>query len=183
MLAPQFSPFPVLETERLLLRCITTEDAPQVFMLRSDMEINTYLDKPPCASLDEAMEFVEKVLENLRANEGVFWSICLKEAPETMIGSIGFWRLIKEHYRAETGYTLLPAYWRKGIMKEALLATIDYAFTRTAIHSIEANINPGNQASAALLESCGFVQEAYFRENFYANGKFLDSVIYSLVKK
>jgi ribosomal-protein-alanine N-acetyltransferase len=51
------------------------------------------------------------------------------------------------------------------------------------LHSIEANINPDNLASANLLEKNGFKKEAHFRENFYYNGKFLDSLIYSLVRK
>ena len=67
-------------------------------------------------------------------------------------------------------------------MKEAVKISIDWAFTKTGLHSIEANINPGNHPSAALLKSVGFVQEAYFKENYYFNGAFKDSIIYSLVK-
>jgi len=51
------------------------------------------------------------------------------------------------------------------------------------IHSIEANIHPANKASEAVLLKAGFVQEGYFKENFFFNGSFLDSVIFSLVKK
>ena len=68
-------------------------------------------------------------------------------------------------------------------MQEAIKAVITYAYTETTLHSIEANINPDNLASANLLEKNGFKKEAHFRENFYYNGKFLDSLIYSLVRK
>lgn len=64
-------------------------------------------------------------------------------------------------------------------MKEALNAVIDYAFTTMNLHSIEANINPDNTASGALLESGGFVKEAHHKENFYFDGVFYDSIIYS----
>ena len=67
-------------------------------------------------------------------------------------------------------------------MKEAVKESLDWIFSRTNIHSIEANIHPDNDSSAALLKSMGFVQEAYLRENYYFNGVFKDSIIYSLVK-
>ena len=64
-------------------------------------------------------------------------------------------------------------------MKETLNAVIDYAFTTMNLHSIEANINPDNTSSEALLKSCGFVKEAYHKENYYFAGVFYDSIIYS----
>lgn len=87
----------------------------------------------------------------------------------------------KEHYRAEIGYSLLPDYWSKGYMAEAARCAIDYGFSMLNFHSIEANVNPNNAASIRLLEKMNFVREAYFRENFYYDGKFLDSAIYSLL--
>ncbi|MFT3908469.1 MAG: GNAT family protein [Ferruginibacter sp.] len=183
MLSIDFSPFPVLETSRLLLRCITLEDAPQLFLLRSDPKIMEWLDREPFKTIDEATAFIqEKVLNSIEKNDGILWVIELKEQPGKLIGTTGFWRLDKEHYRAEIGYMLHSDYWQKGIMKEAVNISIDWAFTKTEIHSIEANINPGNGPSEALLKSVGFVQEAYFKENYYFNGAFKDSVIYSLVK-
>jgi ribosomal-protein-alanine N-acetyltransferase len=183
MLSISFSPFPELETRRLKLRCITPEDASQLFVLRSDKKIMEYLDREPFKSIEETSAFIKtKVLDSIENNEGILWVIELKEKPGKLIGTTGFWRIDKEHYRAEIGYMLHSDYWQKGIMKEAAMITLDWAFSKTEIHSIEANINPGNEPSAALLKSLGFVQEAYFKENYYFNGKFKDSIIYSLVK-
>ncbi|MBS1744483.1 MAG: GNAT family N-acetyltransferase [Bacteroidetes bacterium] len=183
MLNIRFTPFPVLETERLLLRCINFEDAQQLFALRSDPNIMKYLDRKPFKTIDEAITFIrEKILDNLHRNDGILWVIEMKDQPGKMIGSTGFWRLDKEHYRAEIGYMLHSDYWRKGIMKEAILVTIQWLFSQTDVHSIEANINPENEPSAAILKSIGFEQEAYFKENYYFNGQFKDSAIYSYVK-
>lgn len=115
--------------------------------------------------------------------EGITWGICLQEKPLQLVGTIGLWKIIKEHYRAEIGYMLLPEYFRRGIMKEAINAVTAYAFNGIGLHSIEANINPANEASERLLISAGFVKEAHFKENYYFNGCFLDSIIYSLVKE
>jgi len=183
MLSVNFSPFPVLETARLKLRCITLEDAPELFVLRSDARTMQYLDREPFKSIEETAAFIkEKVLASLERNEGILWAIELKEQPGKLIGTTGFWRIDKDHYRAEIGYMLHPDYWRKGIMKEAIKITLDWAFAKTEIHSIEGNINPENEPSGAVLKSLGFVQEAWFKENYYFNGVFKDSLIFSLVK-
>ncbi len=183
MLSLNFSPFPVLNTERLLLRCITADDAPGLFSLRSDKAVMEYIDREPFKSIEETSQFIEKLLDNLKENEAILWVIALKDNPQTLVGTICFWNIIKEHYRAEIGYMLNSAYWQKGIMKEALKVCIDNGLNQFNFHSIEANIDPANAASAALLKSCGFIQEAYFHENYYFNGLFKDSAIFSLVKK
>src|SRR5437868_14976345 len=106
MLTLDFSDFPVLETERLLLRNITIDDAPEVFFLRSDKQVMQYLDREPCRSIEEAKAFIEMILGMLKKNESILWTITLKNDPATMIGTIGYWRIEWEHYRAEIGYVL-----------------------------------------------------------------------------
>lgn len=183
MLIVDFSNFPVIESPRLLLRAITLEDAPQLFELRGDKEVMKWLDREPFKTVNDAVEFIkDKVIQNIEKNEGILWVIELKDEPGKLIGTTGFWRFDKEHYRTEIGYMLRSDYWRKGIMKEAVNISIKWLFANTETHSIEANINPNNTPSAKLLESTGFVQEAYFRENYYFNGVFGDSAIYSLIR-
>ena len=68
-------------------------------------------------------------------------------------------------------------------MSEAMKAVLQFGFNDMNLHSVEANINPLNKKSKKILELNGFVKEAYFTENYYSNGKFLDSEIYCLVDK
>jgi ribosomal-protein-alanine N-acetyltransferase len=182
MLCPNFSPFPEIQTERLLLRRMTTNDAEEILYLRSNDDVMKYIDRERTKSIEEAKSFLDKIDASLNSNNGIMWGITLIENPGRLIGNIGYWRLIKEHYRAEVGYMLHPSFWKKGIMKEALLRVIDFAFDEMNLHSIEANINPGNAASAMLLESTGFIKEAYFKEDFFFNGAFHDTIIYSRLK-
>ena len=182
MLCPNFSPFPEIQTERLLLRMMTTNDAEEILYLRSNDDVMKYIDRERTKSIEDAKSFLDKIDASLNSNNGIMWGITLKENPGKLIGNIGYWRLIKEHYRAEVGYMLHPSFWKKGIMKEALLRVIDFAFDEMNLHSIEANINPGNAASAMLLESTGFIKEAYFKEDFFFNGAFHDTIIYSRLK-
>jgi ribosomal-protein-alanine N-acetyltransferase len=66
-------------------------------------------------------------------------------------------------------------------MNEALTEVLKFGFQTIGLHSVEANVNPKNAASIKLLIKNGFNREAYFRENYYFNGQFLDSEIYSLI--
>ncbi len=183
MLEPVFSPFPQIETKRLLLRQIIKADAAELLSLRSSEKVMQYIDKEKTKTLQEAEELIQKFDNDINNNDGINWCISLKEKPEVMIGVIGLWRIIKQHYRGEIGYMIHPDYWGKGLMKEAVQTVIDFGFNNIKLHSIEAHINPGNTASAALLETMGFVREAYFKEDFFFRGKFLDSAIYSLLNK
>jgi [ribosomal protein S5]-alanine N-acetyltransferase len=183
MLTFSFSPFPQLVTERLLLREITPDDTAQLFRLRTDAVVLIYLDRAPLQSPAEAELLINKISSDTAQNEGITWAVALKSEPDKLIGTAGLWRIIKEHYRAEIGYAILPEYGRQGYMKEAVNAMINYAFATLNLHSLEANINPANKASEKLLLKCGFEKEAYFRQNYYYDGAFLDSVIYSLINE
>ncbi|MEP7144672.1 MAG: GNAT family N-acetyltransferase [Ferruginibacter sp.] len=179
MLEPDFSVFPELKTARLLLRKVSNADAREILKLRSDEDVMRYIDKERSATIADAEAFINKIKDSLKSNDGITWAITLKESPKILIGTIGYWRLIKEHHRAEIGYMLNPEYWNKGIMKEALAKVINVGFDLLKLHSIEAHINPGNEASAGILTSAGFTKDAYFRENFFFGGIFRDTAIYS----
>lgn len=183
MLELNFTPFPEIKTKRLLMRRMTDADAPELLFLRSDEKTMQYIDREKTKSLEEAAAFIQMINIAIDKNESVMWAITLSDKPGTVIGNISYWRIINQHYRAEVGYMLHPDFWNKGLMKEALLSVIDFGFNEIKLHSIEAHINPENAVSGILLEKCGFVREAYFKEDFYFRGKFIDSAVYSLVIK
>ena len=180
MLVCNFSPFPVLQNDRILLREILDEDVDAMFVLRSDNEAMKYIDRPRAKTIADAQEQVNKIKTGLITNDSIAWAITLKGHDE-MIGNIGYWNMDKANYRSELGYMLQPKQHRKGIMNEAIGLVIDYGFKKLKLHSICANVNPANEASKKILEKNGFVKEAYFRENYFYDGRFLDSLIYSLL--
>ncbi len=175
-----FDPFPVIETDRLVLREVTEADAPEVFVMRSHPEVVKYVDRAPAVSVDEALQFIRMIKTMLTDSMGICWAITLKGNNE-LIGTVDIWRISPMHFRAEIGYALLPQHHGRGIMKEALRAVLHYGFQTMRLHSVEANVNPNNTASIKLLERNDFVREAYFKENYFFDGKFLDSAIYSLL--
>jgi [ribosomal protein S5]-alanine N-acetyltransferase len=181
MLNPDFSPFPQLVTKRLILRQLNESDAEDLLFLRSDENVMEFIDREKTKSVEEALAFIQNINRAAEQNESILWGIALLEQPDTLIGTICIWNIQKEHYRAEVGYLLHPQHWRKGFMKEALLAVIDFGFNSVKLHSLEARIHPQNAASAAVLEKTGFIREAYFREDYFFRGKFGDTAVYSLL--
>jgi ribosomal-protein-alanine N-acetyltransferase len=181
MLEVAFSEFPALHTPRLLLREVLPSDAPAIFKMRSDERVMRYIGRPLQKDISEAAQQIENYIQTYQQNEAINWAICLLEQPDELIGTIGFWKMDKVNHRTEIGYTLQYDYWRKGIMFEAIGAAVEYCFKVLDFHSIEANTDPENEGSGGVLEKHGFVQEAYFRENFFFEGKFLDSRIYSKI--
>jgi len=180
MLLLNFEPFPFLSTERLNLRRISDEDENEIFFLRSDKEMMQFLDRDPVKSIEEAGQWIQMINEGVDKNESIAWAIALKTDPR-LIGTISFWNIQKEHYRSEIGYALHTRFQGRGLMQEAMTAVLDYGFNTMELHSVEANVNPGNTRSIQLLEKNDFLREAYHRENYYYNGRFLDSAIYSLI--
>lgn len=181
MLDINFSPFPNLETERLLLRRVSNDDVNEIFAIRSDAETMKYIPRPLVENLQEAQAHIDMINDKIENNEGINWAITLKGNPK-LIGIIGHYRIKPEHYRAEIGYMLHPEFHGKGYVTEAIEKVVAFGFNNMKLHSIEAIIDPENSASAKVLEKNGFVKEAHLRENEYYNGKFLDTVIYSILE-
>jgi ribosomal-protein-alanine N-acetyltransferase len=180
MLRLTFRTFPTLYTDRLVLRQVRDDDIDEIFTLRSNVDVMKFLDRPLVQSKAEAGMFLTRIAESLEQQVGITWAISLKENPG-MIGTIGFWKIMQEHYRAEIGFMLDPEFQQKGLMQESLVRVLNFGFNTIRLHSVEANVNPANLASIRLLEKNHFVREAYFKENVFFEGRYLDSVIYSLI--
>ena len=182
MLQLNFSPFPVLESERLVFRAIKETDVNEIFALRSNPELMQYIPRPLVTNLEEAKEHMKMIQDKIDTNEGINWAMTEK-GNDKLISLIGFYRTENENYRSEIGYMLLPEYHNKGYITEAITTLLNYGFTKMGLHSVEAIIDPRNLASEKVLLKNGFVKEAHFVENFFFNDEFLDSAHYSILKR
>jgi [ribosomal protein S5]-alanine N-acetyltransferase len=182
MLDLNFFPFPNLETERLLLRRVSDNDAPEIMELRGNPETMKYIPRPLARNIEDALVHIAMIDERINENEGINWAITIKGNPK-LIGIIGHYKIQKENFRAEIGYMLLPQFHNQGIISEAIHETVNYGFENMKLHSIEAIIDPRNVASEKSLQKNGFVKEAHILENEFYDGVFIDTVIYSLLKR
>ena len=133
MLTVNFSPFPNLKTDRLILRRLTIEDENEIFFLRSDENINRYVDRPKPNSLEDARNHIDKLNNGIDNNEFIFWGITLLNNP-AIIGTICLWNISKEKYTAEVGFDLMPHFQGKGIMKEAFSEVIRHGFQKKILN-------------------------------------------------
>jgi ribosomal-protein-alanine N-acetyltransferase len=154
-----FNPFPVITTERLTLRSLSVEDAESIFKLRSDAEINKYLDRQPSTSIEDAYNFIGKISEGVHANTFIYWVVTLTES-KTFLGTICLFSFSDNNDQCEIGFELSTSYQRQGIMKEAANAVIDYVFKVLQIKKIEAITHKNNLSSIKLLEALHFKSDS-----------------------
>ena len=155
MLNGTFTPFPVLTTERLNLRQLVINDEQEIFILRSDSEINKYLDRQISNTIDDARNFINKINENISKNDSLYWAITFS-VKNILVGTICLFSFSDENDKCEIGYELLTNFQGQGIMKEAVEKVIDYAFNTIKVQKIEAFFHKDNQSSIKLLEKFSF---------------------------
>lgn len=155
MLNKTFTPFPILTTKRLTLRQLVTNDEQAIFTLRSDAEINKFLDRKIAGTLDDARQFINAVNDNVDKNTSIYWAITFTGKSE-LVGTICLFCFSDENDKCEIGYELLTNFQRQGIMQEAVDKVIDYAFNTIGVKKIEAFFHRNNQSSIKLLEKFSF---------------------------
>lgn len=165
MAGKNFTPFPVLQTERLALRQLRSTDDKEIFALRSNDNVNKYLDRKPSQSIDDAMNFIQAINENIQRNDSLYWAITWN-GTDKLIGTICLFGFSEGDSKAEIGYELLPGFQGKGIMQEAASKVIQFGFQHVGLNSIEAYTHCKNQSSTRLLEKLNFKRDSAADENF-----------------
>lgn len=158
-----FSTFPTLFTPRLILREFTPGDAADLFSIYSDPEVSKYDSDPPMQKTDEASDFIEKTGQEFAAKKSIWWAICLKDE-NRLIGDVVFFFWNQAYYKADLGYGLARAYWRRGIAAEAVRAVTKFGFETLGLHRINVDTRMDNIASVRLMQKLGFHHEGVRRE-------------------
>lgn len=177
--AKAFREFPVLETDRLILRKTGLSDTARLFEDFTDRRVLEYFGMHSLKDTGEALAFIEKWNHQFQNQKGIRWAITIKPS-DTLIGTVGFRKIFETTLRAEIGYHLNPDHWSKGLMKEALDAVISFGFRQLNLKILEASVFPENKASIKLLEKLNFNKENHFIQNFYLGDKYYDTCLYTL---
>lgn len=173
--------FPILKTERLLLRQFVDNDLENVFNGLSHPDITKYYGvsyKTVDATKDQMKFFAD-----LEANEtGIWWAVCSPDN-KTFYGGGGLNNLSKEHNKAEIGFWLLKDFWGKGIMAEAIPLICKYGFDILNLHRIEGIVEAENNNCKNAMSKLYFELEGTMKECELKNGKYISLDIYALLKK
>jgi [ribosomal protein S5]-alanine N-acetyltransferase len=143
----------ILETERLLLRTFTPEDASLIYELNLDPEVTRYTGDP-VKDLKHAADILEQVILPQYAlyNHGR-WAVHVKANME-FIGWCGL-KTRPERQEIDLGYRFLKTAWGKGYATEAAFACIQYGFEKLNLQRIVGRAMPANIGSLKVLEKCG----------------------------
>lgn len=170
-----------LHTSRLTLRPVTTDDAEAYFDIFSDERSMLYWSHEPITTHDEAQELLRQDIEWEEGDSAINWGITLPDS-NRLIGKINLFQISQQNRRAEMGYILERGHWGRGYMAEAMACVLAYAFDTLGLHRIEADTDPDNTPSLALLDRFGFSREGLFRDRWFVHGKWHDSVMLALLE-
>lgn len=173
--------FPVLNTDRLMLRELKINDAQAILNCFSNPDVLRHYGQNPLTSLDQVKHIINNFSKNYDEKRGIKWGIELK-GQEGIIGTIGFQEWSTEHRRAEISYALFPESWGKGYAMEAVKRVISFGFQEMDLVRIGAIVFTENDASNKLLTKVGFEKEGILKKYMHQNQVPYDTYIYSLIR-
>jgi ribosomal-protein-alanine N-acetyltransferase len=154
----------------VLLRAPTRADRAELIALnRTSKPFHRDLVSPPTTS-EQFAAFLKR--SNTETSKCFF--ICLI-SDGSIIGTINLSQIFRGGFQnAYLGYYVGAKYAGQGYMTEALQLVLRFTFEHLKLHRLEANIQPGNIASIALVKRAGFIREGYSRRYLKICGRWRD---------
>jgi len=148
----------MLETERLILRRFTVDDAQFVLTLVNEPSFLRYIGDKKIRNLEDARQYI--LSGPVASYERHGFGLCLVELRDshTPIGMCGLLKR-EELPQPDIGFAFLPDFWNKGFAFEAASAVLNDARERLKLATLLAIVNPDNEASIRLLGKLGFTFE------------------------
>jgi len=171
------SPVPVVARKRVFLRAPSPEDLEEFTLLnRRSLRFHRGLVSPPT----DATGFSNYLERCSRADTASFF-ICRTE-DDAIVGAINLSQIFRGGFQnAYLGYFIGEPFAARGYMSEALQLMLRYAFRDLGLHRLEANIQPGNVASVALIQRAGFSREGYSRRYLKISGQWRDHERWAII--
>lgn len=171
-----------LETKRLLLRRLTTDDSERVEELAGDYDVaKSTLNIPHPYPKGSAIQFIESILIAEKNNKIVMFAITEKES-KLLIGLINI-NLSAPYKRGELAYWVGKQYWGKGYGTEATKALLEYGFNQLNLNKIFAASFTSNPGSWRIMEKVGLKYEGTLKQHVARFGQFYDLAYYGLLKE
>ena len=168
-----------METDRLYFREQTSQLLEEVFNKNSKEQL-MFFGLETIDQLDAEIVKLKNKLLNSNKIDWKKWDLIEKSSGK-VIGSCGFHNWDAKHERAELGYSLHEMYRKKGFMTDAIRRIIEFGFNEMKLHKVYGRITPGHNASIRILGKFGFQKEGVLRGDEFAQNKYFDTAIYSLI--
>jgi RimJ/RimL family protein N-acetyltransferase len=172
------APPEILTTNRLVLRPLRAGDAGSIHEAFGDPTVVHYWPRPAHTELAQTQAMIERMMANAAMD---IWALTTAAGPlaDRAMG----WIMLKDVRDgvSEVGYVLARAHWGNGYAGEALAAIVAHGFGR-GLHRIEADTDPENERSIALLERNGFVREGVLRAAWKTHIGLRDTLMLAIVR-
>jgi RimJ/RimL family protein N-acetyltransferase len=170
----------LISTKRLVIKEMSSSDAPKVFEYRQAPEVLRFQSFNP-KSINEVHSLIRNDLKDFN-KENAWFQIGIYLV-EQIIGDIGIHFIGPENKQCEIGYTIDPKHQKNGYGKESVSGVLDYLFGELDKHRIIASLDPENEASRKLLERLGFRNEGCFKKSILNKGKWEDDLVYAVLNE
>jgi RimJ/RimL family protein N-acetyltransferase len=171
---------PTLDAPRVRLRWLTAGDVDALFDVFSDATTMRFWSTPPMKERAEAEALLARIHGQFADKCGYQWGVERKDDGR-LLGTCTLFHVHEANQRAEIGFCLASAYWKKGYMSEALAALLDHAFGPMKFRRLEADVDPRNESSLRIIGRLGFRHEGLLRERWNVAGEIQDSAVLGLL--
>lgn len=172
-----------LETERLILRKFTQDDAQAVFSnWANDDEVTKFLTWPTHRCAEHSAGYINYCLGTYREKNSYQWGIEVKETRE-LIGNISVVRMDEEVDSAELGYVIGRRFWGQGYTAEAAQKVIEFLFKEVGANRISARHDTNNPNSGKVMKKIGMQYEGTYRQADHNNQGIVDCAVYSILRE
>ena len=173
----------ILETERLILRRFTVNDAEAMFNnWASDTEVAKYMRWNAHQDIGETKNVLQNRIERYSSLSTYHWAIVLK-GTDMPIGNIVLICTNENDMCAEVAYCLGRQYWGQGIITEATIAVLKFGLIEVDFNRIEAYHAVNNPASGKVMKSAGMKYEGRMRKKYRSHMGFEDSDLYAILRE
>lgn len=170
-----------IETERLILRRFTLEDAESMYRnWANDPEVTKYLTWPAHQTVETSRSVLETWVSSYINHDFYQWCIQLKAAGEP-IGSISVVSIQEDISSMEIGYCIGRSFWHQGITSEALQAVTEYLQKEAGALRLECKHDTRNPNSGKVMKKCGYSYEGTKKRAYKSSSGICDCAFYGLV--
>ncbi len=167
-------------TDRVVLRGMTKADLERVRTWGNDSEVATFIDRVRPISEVEHEKWFEKMVQD----PNVYLFAIDEKENRQHIGNVWLCNLDSRHRRAEIRVMIGDRnYWGKGFGREAVSAAVHFGFEKLNLHKIYAYVLSNNPRSKGMFEACGFIVEGNLKEEYFADGSYIDGCRLGIIRK
>ncbi len=174
--------YPIIQTERLLLRPFSTADAQAAQRLVSEKEFASTTSSIPHPYPDgAAKQWISTHQEEFERGESLVFAI-VRRSDDMLIGTMSL-QINPRHARGELAYWIGKPHWNSRYCTEAARAIVRYGFETLGLDCVCARQLTRNPASGRVMQKVGMAYEGTLRRHLRKWGQFEDLALYGLLRE